>query len=75
MPYIKIKAFPKDEETKKIVADEIFEVMKKHWGCPPKAISLSIEAVDPADWEEKVVKAEIEPAKDKMFILNGEKKF
>ena len=75
MPYIKIKAFPKDEKIKQQVAEKIFEVMKEYWGCPPKAISLSIESVEPADWEEKVVKPEIEPNTDKMFILNGEKRF
>jgi len=31
--------------------------------------------VAPEDWVEQVEKAEIEPNKDNMFVLNGEKKY
>ena len=75
MPYIVIKAYPKDEDTKKKVVDEINEVFKKHWGCPPEAISISIEEFTPEIWEEKVVNTEILPNADKMMILSGEKKY
>lgn len=75
MPYIVIKAYPKDEDTKKKVVDEINEVFKKHWGCPPEAISISIEEFTPETWEEKVVNTEILPNADKMMILSGEKKY
>ena len=75
MPYIAIKAYPKDEETKKKVVDEINEVFKKYWGCPPEAISISMEEFPPQDWEEKVVKPEILTNTDKMMILSGEKKY
>ena len=73
MPYIQIKAYPKDEEIKKRVADRINQVFLEEWGCPQEAISVSIEEVLPQDWNEKVVKPEIEPNKDKMLILDGEK--
>lgn len=73
MPYIKIKAYPKDEEVKKRVADRINQVFLEEWGCPQEAISISIESIAPQDWNEKVVKPEIEPNKDKMLILDGEK--
>ena len=43
MPYIAIKAYPKDEETKKKVVLEINEIFLKYWGCPPEAISVSME--------------------------------
>ena len=75
MPYIAIKAYPKDAETKKKVVDEINEIFKKYWGCPPEAISISMEEFAPETWEEKVVKPEILPNADKMMVLSGEKKY
>lgn len=73
MPYIKIKAYPKDEEIKKRVADRINRVFLEEWGCPQEAMSLSIEEIEPQDWNDKVVKPEIEPNRDKMLILDGKK--
>ena len=73
MPYIKIKSFPKDEATKKLVTEKINEIFLEVWGCPPEAITISMEEVQPRDWVETVVKPEIEPNKDKMMILSGEK--
>lgn len=75
MPYIKVKAFPKDEETKKIIAEGINKVFVNHWGCPPAAISISIEEVAPEEWDETVRDKEIIPNKDKMMILDGEKQY
>ncbi|MBQ8808313.1 MAG: tautomerase family protein [Clostridia bacterium] len=75
MPYISIKAWPKDDETKKKVVDEINEVFVKYWGCPKEAISISLEEFAPETWEEKVVKSEIETKLDKMMILSGKKKY
>ena len=75
MPYIAIKAYPKDEETVKKVVDEINEVFLRNWGCPPQAINISVEVVQPEDWNEKVREPEILPKKDKMMILDGEKQY
>ena len=75
MPYIAIKAYPKDEETKKKVVDEINEVFLKYWGCPKEAISISVEEFAPDTWEDKVVTPEIKPNVDKMMILSGKKKY
>ena len=75
MPYIAIKAYPKDKEIKEKVVDEINEIFIKYWGCPKEAISISLEEFSPDTWEEKVVKPEIEPIKDKMMVLSGEKKY
>ena len=75
MPYIKVKAFPKDEETKKIVADGINKVFVNHWGCPPEAICISIEEVAPEDWDAQVRDKEILPNKDKMMVLDGKKTY
>ena len=66
MPYIAIKAYPKDEETKRKLVDEINEVLLKTWGCPQEAISISIEDVKPADWNRTVMETEVLPNEDKM---------
>ncbi|NLN97693.1 MAG: 4-oxalocrotonate tautomerase [Eubacteriaceae bacterium] len=73
MPYIAIKCYPKDEETKKQVVEKINQIIMEAWDCPEEAISISIEEYPPEDWEEKVEKSEIDPKKDKMMILDGEK--
>ena len=75
MPYIAIKAYPKDEEIKKKVVDEINEIFVKYWGCPKEAISISMEEFAPEDWDAKVVKPQIETNLDKMMILSGNKKY
>ena len=75
MPYIAIKGYPKDEETKRKIAERINEAFLELWGCPQEAINLSFEDVAPENWEEQVTKAEIEPNADKMVILNGKKRY
>ena len=75
MPYIAIKCYPKDEETKKKAVDKINEVMLEIWGCPPQALIISLEEISPEEWAEKVLKPEIEPNLDKMMIVSGEKKY
>ena len=75
MPYIQIKAYPKDEKIKAKVAERINEVFLEEWGCAPDAISLSFEEVDPSDGEVQVVKKELEPQKDKLHIFNGKKQY
>ena len=74
MPYIAIKSYPKDEETKKLLVEKINDVVMEVVGCPPQAITISLEEILPEDWEEKIVKPEIEPNLDKMRILSGERK-
>lgn len=75
MPYISIKGFPKDQATKEVIADKINDIFLEVWGCRQEAINISIEEVAPEDWEDTVVKTEIEPKKDNMMILSGEKKY
>ena len=75
MPYIAIKAYPKDEETKKKLVEKINEAVLDIWGCPQEAITISVDSIEPNKWEEMVVKLEIEPQIDKMMILSGEKKY
>lgn len=75
MPYVAIKAYPKDAETKKKLVEKINEAFLEVWGCPQEAISISLEEVKPEEWEDKIVKLEVEPNKDKMMIFSGEKKY
>ena len=75
MPYIAIKAYPKDEETKKRVAEKINQVFLEEWGCPQEAISLSIDEFTPDEWEIKVRQGEVLTNKDSMLILEGKKNY
>ena len=75
MPYVAIKAYPKDEETKKKLVEKINEVFLEVWGCSQQALTISLEEIDPSDWNEQVVKTQIEPNKDKMMLLSGEKQY
>ncbi len=74
MPYIAIKSYPKDEETKKLLVEKINDVVMEVVGCPAQAITISLEEIAPEDWESKVKIPEIEANLDKMMILSGERK-
>ena len=74
MPYIAIKSYPKDEETKKLLVEKINDVVMEVVGCPAQAITISLEEIAPEDWEAKVKIPEIEANLDKMMILSGERK-
>ena len=75
MPYIAIKAYPKDDDTKRKVIEAVNNIFAENWGCAPDAISISLEEVAPEEWDEKVRKTQIEPNKDKMYILDGKKQY
>ena len=75
MPYIEIKAYPKDEATKKEIAEKINQLFLDVWGCSQDAISVNNEEYTPEDWQRDVFEAEVEPNKDKMLIFSGEKKY
>ncbi|MBQ3388394.1 MAG: tautomerase family protein [Thermoguttaceae bacterium] len=75
MPYVAIKGHPKTAEIRARLVERINQALLEVWGCPQEAISISLEEIDPEKWEETVVKKEIEPNSEKMYIFNGEKKF
>lgn len=75
MPYIAVKGYPKDEETKKRIAEKINEVFLEIWGCPQEAITISIEEVAPEKWEDTVVRKEIKTKMDKMMIVSGKREY
>ena len=66
---------PKDEETKKRVVDKINQVFLEEWGCPPEALTISVEEVAPDEWNEQVKRPEIDTKLDKMMILDGKKQY
>ena len=39
----------------------------KYWGCPQKAINISLETVDPAEWDERITNGEIPQNKEHML--------
>ena len=75
MPYIRIKAYPKDPAIKQRVVERINQVFLEEWGCPAEAISISMEEVAPEKWESDVRKPEIEPNQSKMMILDGRRQY
>ena len=73
MPYIEIKAYPKDEEIKKDVASDILEVFAKKWGCAKEAITISFKEIDPSAWNNDVEENIINKNLDNMYVLHGKK--
>lgn len=74
MPYIEIKCYPKDEAIKRKVVEKINETFLELWGCPQEAISISLEEVQPENWN-NVVENDILPNKNKMMIFSGKKEY
>ena len=55
MPHVDIKMFSgRDDDTKKRVAEAVVETMMKELGCQRSHLSVSINDVDPSEWNEKV---------------------
>lgn len=73
MPYIAIKGYPKDEPTRRKIAERVNEVFLELWGCPQEAINISMEAIPPEQWEERIEQGEIPAAADKLLIRSGKK--
>ncbi len=74
MPYIAIKAYPKDAQTKERFVEKLNDLLLEVWGCPQEAITISLEEIAREDWQAQVFKPEIEPKMDKMVILSGKKR-
>lgn len=72
MPYIAVKMWPKDEAQRKALAENISKAVQESIGCPPQAVTVSIEEIAQDKWQE-TVGPELEAKKDKMYIVHGEK--
>lgn len=75
MPYVAIKARPRDKELIQKMVEKINQDMIEVWNCPQHAINISVEQITADDWEEQVTNKLINPHLDQMMILNGEKKY
>ena len=75
MPYVAIKAYPKDEKIKQELVKRINDIFLEVWGCSQKGLSISLEEIKPEDWNDKVVTSIMESDREHMMILSGEKMF
>ena len=71
MPYIAVKMWPKDDATKKVLAEKIALAVQDAIGCPPQAVTVSLEEIAQEKWME-TVGPELEAKQDKMYIVRGE---
>lgn len=74
MPYIAIKAQPKDKAAVAAAVERINQVIVEEFHCPPEVISISYEEFSPAEWEERVYPEEIVPNTEHMYILMGKRR-
>ncbi|MBQ9059345.1 MAG: tautomerase family protein [Atopobiaceae bacterium] len=75
MPYVAIKCYPRPQEKLDDMVEKMNQLLMDAWGCPPETITISLEQIEPENWEEKVGAPEIEAKEDLMMILHGEKRF
>ena len=74
IPYTTAKMWPKDEETRSVLAENISRAVQESIGCPPQAVTVSIDEIEKYKWAE-TVGPDSEARKDRMFIAGGEKQF
>lgn len=74
MPYIAVKMWPKDDAQRKALAENLAKAVVDTLGCPPEAVTLSIEEIEKKKWGE-TVGPELEAKKDKMYIISGKKTY
>lgn len=68
MPHISVKCYPgRTEEQKQALAKKITEDVKEILAAKEESISITIEDVQPEDWEETVVNTEILPKTSVMY--------
>lgn len=74
MPHVAIKMYPgRTEEQKKAMTEGVTDVLMKTLNVPLDSISVSVEEIDPEDWNEKVYKPEIEAKKSALYKKPGYK--
>ncbi|WP_202303627.1 tautomerase PptA [Dryocola clanedunensis] len=63
MPHITVKHFPRElnEEQKKALADDLCEMVKKHFGSKDGSLSVALIPVEQERWKEEVYDVEIGP--------------
>ncbi len=74
MPHISVKMYKgHSEEKKQLLTDEIVRVFGDVLGSPENVVSVSIEDIEPADWD-KVYDCEIKDNKNLYKAPNYENK-
>lgn len=72
MPHIIVKLYPgKSQEQKFLIAEKLTEALIEAVGSARAAISVGVEEIDPADWEEKVGKPDIAGKRDRIYKMPG----
>jgi 4-oxalocrotonate tautomerase len=68
MPHVLIKHFPShiSREDKEQIANQITEVITTGFSCPDNVVSISMQDIEPEQWNKEVYKPDIE---DKQNIL------
>ena len=75
MPYISIKAYPRDKATNQKLVEAINQTVQNVIGCPPEALTILFEEVDKEDWKTKVDDALVAPDMEHVMILKGQKRY
>ncbi|MCL2548220.1 MAG: tautomerase family protein [Symbiobacteriaceae bacterium] len=72
MPLITVKMWPgRSEEQKKAAAEAILQAAVQAMGTPSTAFTIIIEDIPKEEWEETVVKPEIDPKEELVYIRQG----
>ena len=71
MPYIAMKAWPRDKATKKKMAMLINKAILEGWGSPQASVNFSLEEFSKEEWDEAVRKPDIDNNPN-MLIVDGE---
>ncbi len=72
MPHVIVKLWPgKSEAQKQRLADEITQDVMQVLSCGEEAVSVAFDEIQPADWAEKVYRADILGHPEKLYQKPG----
>lgn len=73
MPYVSIKTFPQDEDARRRAAEKIHRLLMEEWGSQADWISVSVENIDPDEWDDRIVRGSMKADAPYMLIRDGKK--
>ncbi|WP_150318094.1 tautomerase PptA [Enterobacter hormaechei] len=73
MPHVDIKCFPRDlnDEQKAALAEDIAEVIIRHFNSKDSSVSVALNQVNQEDWKAQVWDTEIGPKLDELIKKRG----
>ena len=73
MPHVDIKCFPRDlnDEQKTALAEDIAEVIIRHFNSKDSSVSVALNQVNQEDWKAQVWDTEIGPKLDELIKKPG----